>query len=158
MKTRLQALPFVLSAVLAWAQPTTPPASTVKAAAPVATSAAPAELAALEKFLMLSDAELAQMTDAITRVRAMTPDQRTALRDEIASYRRLPEPQRQQIRQGWGWMPPEIQNGWREMMQTATPDERAAIQAKMQSLPPDEKTRYRRSLVESYLKAKAEKK
>jgi hypothetical protein len=128
------------------------------AGAPSTATAAPAaELAALEQFLQLSDTELAQMADAIARVRAMTPAQRAAMRDEIAAFRRLPEPQRAQIRQGWGWMPREIQDGWREMMQSATADERSAIQTKLQSLAPDERTRYRRTLVEAYLKAKAEK-
>jgi DNA-directed RNA polymerase specialized sigma24 family protein len=62
------------------------------------------------------------------------------------------------MRQGWGWMPPEIQNGWREMMQGATPERRAEIQAKMQALPPEEKAAFRRQLVEEYLKTKAAKK
>jgi hypothetical protein len=128
-------------------------------ATPSAVAPTPAaELAALEQFLKLSDAELAQMAEAIARVRAMTPAQRATMRDEIAAFRRLPEPQRAQIRQGWGWMPREIQDGWREMMQSATAEERSAIQAKLQSLAPEERTRYRRSLVEAYLKAKAEKK
>jgi hypothetical protein len=55
-------------------------------------------------------------------------------------------------------MPAEIQDGWREMMQGATPERRAEIQAKMQTLTPDEKTRHRRELVEEYLRAKAPKK
>lgn len=113
-----------------------------------------ADLAALEQFLTLSDAELAQMADAIARVRAMTPAQKEQLRKEIVAFRQLPPQQRQQLRQGWGWMPPEIQNGWREMMQHATPERRAEIQAKLQSLGPAEKTEYRRQLVEEYLKKK----
>lgn len=114
----------------------------------------PAELQALERFLSLSDAELAQMADAIARVRAMTPGQRAALSKEIAAFRALPQPQREQLRQGWGWMPPEIRAGWHEMMQNATPERRATIQAKLQSLGPAEKAAYRRSLVEQYLKEK----
>lgn len=129
------------------------PAQTPSASASP-TPAAAAELAALEQFLSLSDAELAQMEQVIARLRAMTPAQRAALRTEIAAFRQLPEQQRQQIRQGWGGMPAEIQDGWREMMQGATPERRAEIQARMQALAPDEKMRYRRELVEAYLKAK----
>ena len=88
---------------------------------------------------------------------AMTPEERAKLREEIAAFRQLPEPQRQQLRRGWGAMPAELQAGWREMMQSASPERRAEIQARMQSLPPDEKTRYRREVVEEYLKAKARK-
>jgi hypothetical protein len=131
------------------------------AESPVAPPRSPAELkemAAVEQFLELSDADLDQMQQVIARIRAMKPEERMALRAEIARYRQLPEPQRQQLRQGWGWMPAEIQNGWREMMQGATPEHRAEIQAKLQSLPPDEKMTYRRQLVEEYLKAKAVKK
>jgi hypothetical protein len=119
---------------------------------PPTSSGSAAELMALERFLDLSDAELAQMADAIARLRAMTPAQRAALRGEIAAFRQLPEPERQQIRQGWGGMPAEIQDGWRDMMHNATPEERAAIQSKMHSLSADERTLYRRTLVESYLK------
>lgn len=126
--------------------------------APPATSASASELAALEQFLNLSDAELAQMEAVIARLRAMTPAQRATLRTEIAAFRQLPEQQRLQLRQGWGGMPAEIQTGWREMMQSATPERHAEIQAKLQTLTPDEKMRYRRDLVEAYLKAKPAKK
>jgi hypothetical protein len=127
-------------------------------APPPAASTSASELAALEQFLNLSDAELAQMEAVIARLRAMTPAQRTTLRTEIAAFRQLPEQQRLQLRQGWGGMPAEIQTGWREMMQSATPERHAEIQAKLQTLSPDEKMRYRRDLVEAYLKAKAAKK
>jgi hypothetical protein len=154
MKTILRILFLLVAALYASAQTRAPQASGSTAAP---TSAGSADLVALERFLALSDDELAQMADAIARVRAMTPAQRAALRDQIVSFRQLPEPQRMQLRQGWGWMPAEIQNGWREMMQGATPEERAAIQSKMQSLSPDERMRYRRELVETYLKAKGRK-
>lgn len=122
-------------------------------------SRSPGELAALEQFLSLSDAELAQLQDVITRLRAMSTEERAALRKEIAEFRKLPEPQRMQMRQGWGMMPAEIQNAWREMMQNATPAEHAEIQKKMQSLATqEERMKYRRSLAEAYLKAKAAKK
>lgn len=116
------------------------------------------EMAAVEQFLGLSDSDLEQMQQVIARIRAMKPEERAALRAEIARYRQLPDTQRQQLRQGWGWMPREIQDGWREMMQSATPERRTEIQNKMQSLPPEEKMTYRRQLVEEYLKAKAAKK
>lgn len=146
-----------LLALLALAVPLHPLAAQ-GSRSPAAHPAAPAaagELASLERFLTLSDAELGQLADAIARVRAMTPAQRTALRDEIAAYRQLPEAQRLQIRQGWGGVPPEIQAGWREMMQNANAEEHAAIQSRLQALSPEEKVRYRRNLVEVYLKAKA---
>lgn len=137
------------------ASPSAPPAGSAKAGA---NGRAPAELAALDQFLNLSDAELAQLQDVIARLRAMSPAERAALRDEIAAFRKLPEPQRQQMRQGWGMMPPEIQDAWREMMQNATQAEHAEIQKKMQSLAPDQRMRYRRDLAEAYLKAKSAKK
>jgi hypothetical protein len=129
-------------------------------AAEASSSPAPSsdgELAALEQFLNLSDAELAQMEAVIARIRAMTPAQRATLRTEVAAFRRLPEQQRLQIRQGWGGMPADIQSGWREMMQRAKPERRAEIQTKLQGLTPDEKMRYRRDLVEAFLKEKSAK-
>lgn len=126
---------------------------------PVAASAASAssasELAALEQFLNLSDGELAQMEAVIARLRAMTPAERAKLRAEIAAFRALPEQKRLQLRQGWGGVPGDIQAGWREMMQSATPERRAEIQDMLQSLSPEEKVAYRRDLVEAYLKAKS---
>lgn len=148
MKTKL----FLISLWLAVATP-------MRAAeTPARSPAELKEMAAVERFLDLSDADLDQMQQVIARIRAMKPEERAALRAEIARYRQLPEPQRQQLRQGWGWMPREIQDGWREMMQGATPERRAEIQAKLQTLSPDEKMAYRRKLVEDYLKAKAAKK
>jgi len=152
---------LLLAAPAAGQNPPAPASSRIPAAAtpaPSAVSPAAGELAALEQFLYLSDAELAQMEQVIARLRAMTPAQRTALRAEITAFRKLPEPQRQQLRQGWGWMPAEIQNGWREMMQGATPERRAEVQAKLQTLSPEEKPGFRRQLVEEYLKGKAAKK
>ncbi len=150
MKT-LSCLGLALAFLAAPLTAQTPPA-------PPAASTSASELAALEQFLNLSDAELAQMEAVIARLRAMTPAQRSTLRTEIAAFRQLPEQQRQQLRQGWGGMPAEIQTGWREMMQSTTPERHAEIQAKLQTLTPDEKMRYRRDLVEAYLKSKPAKK
>lgn len=154
MKTLLIAALLVLS--------TGPLLAQHRAGSPSATNPAPtpaaAELAALEKFLNLSDEELALMEQAIARIRAMSPAQREALRAEIAAFRSLPEPQRQQIRQGWGRESAEIQAAWREMMQSATPERRAEVQSKLQSLSPEARTAYRRELVEAYLKAKQSRK
>jgi len=125
---------------------------------PLSSSASTSELASLEQFLNLSDEELARMEAVIARLRAMTPAQRAALRAEMVAFRELPETQRQQIRQGWGSVSTEIQNGWREMMQGLSAERRAEIQGRLQSLAPDEKIRYRRELVEAYLQAKSSRK
>lgn len=126
--------------------------------APTRPAAELKELASVEQFLGLSDAELDQMQQVLARIRAMKPAERTALRSEIDKFRQLPEAQRQQLRQGWGWMPREIQDAWREMMQGATPERRSEVQAKLQAMSPDERMTYRRQLTEEYLKQKAAKK
>ena len=113
------------------------------------------ELASVEQFLGLSDAELDQIQQVLGRIRAMNPAERAALRAEIEKFRQLPDAQRQQLRQGWGWMPRDIQDAWREMMQSATDARRTEIQTKLQALSPDEKMAYRRKLSEDYLKEKA---
>lgn len=117
--------------------------------------AAAHEFAAVEQFLNLDDAELEQLQQVIARLRALSPAERAVLRQEIARYRSLPDDQRQHLRQGWGRITPELQAGWREMMQHATPGRRAEIQSRLQSLSPEEKVAYRRQLVEEYLRAKA---
>lgn len=151
----IAALAFALSVTAAGSE--TSPAPTAPAPG-VASKHAPSELAALEQFLNRSDAELAQMEQIIARLRAMSSAERAALRDEIAAFRRLPESQRLQLRQGWGQMPPDVQAGWREMMQHATPERRAEIHTKLQSLSPGERTNHRRELVEAYLQSKTTKK
>jgi len=116
------------------------------------------ELAAVEQFLGLSDLELEQIQQVIARIRAMKPTERAALRAEIEKFRLLPEGQRQELRQGWGGMPRAVQDGWREMMQGATPERRTEIQQKLQTMEPDARLAYRRQLVDEYLKQKAAKK
>jgi hypothetical protein len=116
------------------------------------------ELTSVEQFLGLSDAELDLMQQVLARIRAMSPAERAALRAEIEKYRQLPEGQRQQLRHGWGWMPREIQDAWREMMQNATPEQRTEIQTKIQAMDPEARLTYRRQLTEEYLKKKAAKK
>jgi hypothetical protein len=116
------------------------------------------ELASVEQFLGLTDAELDQMQQVLVRLRAMKPAERIALRTEIEKYRQLPDAQRQQLRQGWGWMPREVQDAWREMMQSATPERHTEVQTKLQAMTPDERMTYRRQLSEEYLKQKAAKK
>lgn len=115
------------------------------------------ELAGVERFLSLSDTELDQLLRTIGRIRAMTPEQRVALQAEIARFRQLPEQQRERLRAGWGAMPRQVQDAWREMMQEASPEKRAAIQAELQALEPEAKFARRRQLAEEYLRAKAAK-
>lgn len=112
------------------------------------------ELGAVEQFLGLSDAELDQLQQVLARIRALKPAERAALQAEIEKYRQLPQPQREEMRRGWGWMPREVQDAWREMMQGATPARRAEIQAKLQAMDPEARLSYRRQLVDAYLKTK----
>lgn len=109
------------------------------------------EMAVLEHFLELTDADLDQMQQVITRIRAMSPAERAALRQEIIKFRQLPATERQLLRQGWGAMDRRVQDGWRRMMHEASPERRAEIQALMQAAAPGEKNELRRRLVEEYL-------
>lgn len=118
---------------------------------------APKEMAALEHFLDLTDADLDQMQQVIARIRAMSPAERAKLRKEIQEFRQLPETQRRKLQQGWGRMDSELQDGWRRMMHSATPERRAEIQAQMQAQPPGNKAEFRRHLVEEFLKQEAKK-
>ncbi|ACB74719.1 DUF3106 domain-containing protein [Opitutus terrae] len=122
------------------------PASTASPGTPPAR-----EFAAVEQFLHLSDAELDEIARVVERIRAMTPEQRATLAKEIAAFRAMPEPQRRHLRQGWGQVSDELRDGWRAMMQAATPERHAEIRAKLQSLPPEERAAYRQRLVEEFL-------
>lgn len=122
--------------------------SSLLAAQPSATPTATHEMAAVDQFLALDDVALDELLAAITRIRAMSPEERAALRREIARYRALPETQRQQLRHGWGGgFSPGEQEAWRLMMQGATPQRRAEIHAQLQSLPPAERAAHRKQML-----------
>ena len=116
------------------------------------------EMAALEHFLDLSDEDLDQMQQVITRIRAMSPEEKTALRIEMERFRQLPPMERRQLRLGWGALEEKLQDAWRRMMQGATPELRAEIRTELQLLPPEEKGSYRRQMAEKFLEQEAKKK
>lgn len=115
------------------------------------------DLAALERFLDLTDEELDQMQRAIALIRAMGPAERAELHKAMNQFRSLPDAQRRQLRQGWGALESGLQDAWRRMMQSATPERRAEIQQKLQALPPEKKAEYRRQLTEDFLRQEAKK-
>ena len=138
------------------------PAAALRAADPAPAPPPPStdkevELAALERFLDLPDEELDQMQQVIARIRAMSPAEKAALRKEMDQFRRLPDAQRRQLRQGWGAMEDGMQDAWRRMMQSAPAERRAEIQQKLQALPPEKKAEYRRQLTEDFLRQEAKK-
>jgi hypothetical protein len=113
-----------------------------------AAPASPHEMAAVDQFLALDDHALDELLAAITRIRAMSPEERAALRQEIARFRALPDAQRQQLRQGWGGgLGASEQDQWRRLMQSASPERRAEIHARLQALPPAERAAYRQQLL-----------
>lgn len=115
------------------------------------------DLAALERFLDLSDDELDQMQRAIALLRAMSPEEKAALRREMDKFRRLPDEQRRQLRRGWGALEADLQDAWRRLMHAATPERRVEIQTQLQALPPEKKADYRRRLAEEFLRQQAKK-
>ena len=134
----------------------------LRAAEPAPAAAPPVlpagkELAALDQFLHLSDEDLDQMQQVITRIRAMSPAEKAALRREMDKFRSLPDAQRRQLRQGWGALENRLQDAWRRMMQSATAEQHAEIQQKLQSLSPEKKAEYRRQLAEEFLRQEAKK-
>jgi hypothetical protein len=138
------------------------PAAVLRAADPVPTQPPPTtnkevDLAALERFLDLPDEELDQMQRAIALIRAMGPAERAELHKAMNQFRSLPDAQRRQLRQGWGALESGVQDAWRRMMQSATPERRTEIQQKLQALPPEKKAEYRRQLAEEFLRQEARK-
>ena len=127
------------------------------AATPPRSTDTEVDLAALERFLDLPDEELDQMQRAIALIRAMSPEEKAALRREMDKFRRLPDDQRRQLRHGWGAVEERVQDAWRRMMHSATPERRQEIQQQLQSLPPEKKADFRRQLAEEFLRQEAKK-
>lgn len=115
------------------------------------------ELAALDQFLTMDNAQLDQLQLAITRVRAMTPDERAKLRAHIADYRQLPVEQREKIRAGWGWQNDADRNDWPLMMHSLSEADSATIQTELQSLTPEQRTTRKHALLEAWRAAAAKK-
>ena len=109
-----------------------------------------AELAALEQFLSLSDAQLDQLQAALARIRALSPAERAAFAEEILSYRALPGEQRRQIREGWGRHSRDSREDWRALMQSLNPQERARVQQELQALPPEQRLQRRLELLDQW--------
>lgn len=108
------------------------------------------DLAALDQFLTMDDAQLDQLQQAITRVRSMTPAERASLRTRIADYRRLPVEQREKVRAGWGWLNEADRNDWPSMMRSLPEAERSAIQTEIQSLSPDQRATRKNTLLKAW--------
>ena len=98
-------------------------------------TAVPDELAALDQFLGMSEAELSAVQKAVAKVQAMSPAERAKLRAALHSYRGLPEAKRQQLR--CEWRDATEHREWSERMRAKTAAERAAMQAELQALPPE---------------------
>jgi hypothetical protein len=108
------------------------------------------DLAALDQFLSMSDAELDQLQSAIARVRAMSPAEREAFRQKMIAYRQLPEGERQQVQQRWGWQSEQDRSDWSIMMRSKTEPERSAIQADVQSQPSDQRAARKHAILETW--------
>ncbi|HEY0945741.1 MAG TPA: DUF3106 domain-containing protein [Opitutaceae bacterium] len=108
------------------------------------------DLAALDRFLSLSDAELDQLQQAIARVRAMTPAERAGLREKMLAYRRLPAGERENLRLGWGWLNEQDRSDWPAMMHALPPEEREAIRVQVLALPPEERAARKHALLEQW--------
>jgi hypothetical protein len=112
------------------------------------------DLVALDYFLTMSDAELDRLLAAITRVRAMSSEERAAFRQKMIEYRSLPEEQRSVIRQGWGWTDQADRDDWRTMMLGKSEAERSAIQKELQSLAPEARTDRRLEMLREWRKTR----
>ena len=108
------------------------------------------DLAALDQFLSMSDSELDQLQSAIARVRAMSPAEREAFRQKMIAYRQLPEGERQQVQQRWGWQSEQDRSDWSVMMRSKTEPERSAIQTDVQSQPSDQRAARKHAILETW--------
>jgi hypothetical protein len=116
----------------AWAQGG-PPAGAGSGA--TVKTAAQDELAALDQFLGMNEAELSAVQKAVAKVQAMSPAERAKLRAALHTYRCLPESKRQQLR--CEWKDATEHREWSERMRAKTADERTAMQTELQALPPE---------------------
>lgn len=103
----------------------------------------PSGLATLDQFLSLDDESLEQLEATIRRIRQMTPEQRLSLREQIAEYRQLPEEEKRTLQTSWGRLDRNVRKAWRDYMLSLEDGERETVREEMQSVPVEERTRWR---------------
>ena len=108
------------------------------------------DLAALERFLTMSDEELDRLQAALARIRAMSEEERRQFAGRVVEYRRLPRDERQREREGWGWREDRDREDWRRMMQDLDPTERRKVHESLQDLSPEERIERRMELIEKW--------
>ena len=108
------------------------------------------DLAALERFLTMSDEELDRLQAALGRIRAMSEEERRQFAGRVVEYRRLPRDARQREREGWGWQEGRDREDWRRMMQDLNPAERRQVHEALQDLSPEDRIENRLKLIEKW--------
>lgn len=137
---------LALLGLLAWLPPGFLPA----ADEPVAhATEATADMAALETFLRLSDEELDNLIAALQRLRAMSPEERTAFGERIRAFRALPGEQRRAVREGWRQRERPDGEGWRRHVHSPDAEERVRLHRRMENLPPSERRARREVILDS---------
>lgn len=108
------------------------------------------DLVALERFLTMSDEELARLEAALARIRAMTEEERRQFAERVLEYRQLPQEERRRTREGWGRQDEVHREDWRRMMRDLTPAERREVHESLQDLSPQERVKQRLKLIEEW--------
>lgn len=129
-----------------------PPAHAGQGAGRGAVAAATAgaeDVAALERFLSMSDAELAALQKAIARVQAMSAEEKATIRARLRTYCEASDEQRAQWRRG-GFSEKE-HACWAAHMHALAPEARAELQAKLHALPAEQRTEQRRAWLQTWM-------
>jgi hypothetical protein len=102
-----------------------------------------ASVEALDRFLAMSDDELAAIEQTIQRIRAMSPEERAAYRNKVREYYQLPETEQERIQVAWGQLDNRLREQWRTFMQSLGEKERLELQTQLRAIEPENKVAWR---------------
>lgn len=111
------------------------------------------QLVNLRNFLDLDDRQLQSMIDTLEKIKAMSPEEKNALRSKIDKFETLSPESQQFIRQGWGQASIQDRQAWQQMMSSLSHEEHLAIQEQMRSLSFEEKNVFRLQKIKEWREA-----
>lgn len=98
---------------------------------------------ALDQFLKMDDAALAEMEAVIRRIRQMSPAERDALQAKVSAYITKSAEERAEIGRAWGHLDNALRAEWRTYMLGLDEAQRQTVRRELQAVPVEKRAQWR---------------
>lgn len=105
------------------------------------------QLAMLERFLNMPPEKLAEIRETIEQVEAMSEEEREAMRQQIAEYRKLRFEKRRALLDAFRKVPQEEREQMREYWQSLSPEEREQKRRTLREMSQEERMQWRQRVI-----------